>query len=298
MKGVDPVPAADGRDTEGGRATGSRPEELRSEIEQTRDDLAYDVDRLADHTVPSRVVGRKLAGVRERTRSVADRVMGARGLRTRLDAGHRFGCRRQGPGCRGQGRREGTGDGAEHRRDRTRDAGRSGPEDPRQPARSRCHRVRCVGLLVASLLPRPRPRSAPVRRWPTRPRAWSTRPARPGATWPASLPTPPRTLPDRPRTPPGGRRPHRGAGEGVRPLHSGADHARGELGPRDGPRTVRWSWSTPGRSAGRISFEDDLPCDVRATALIRACVKTTLPAAIEGRGRRLTSCVVSRGARF
>ena len=57
---------------------GSRPEELRNEIDQTREELAYDVDRLADHTVPSRVVGRKLAGVKERTRSVADKVMGAR----------------------------------------------------------------------------------------------------------------------------------------------------------------------------------------------------------------------------
>lgn len=57
---------------------GSRPEELRSEIERTREELAGDVDRLADHTVPSRVVGRKLAGVRERARSVTDKVMGPR----------------------------------------------------------------------------------------------------------------------------------------------------------------------------------------------------------------------------
>jgi vacuolar-type H+-ATPase subunit H len=57
---------------------GSRPEELRNEIEQTREELAYDVDRLADHTVPSRVVGRKVASVKERARSVANRVMGAR----------------------------------------------------------------------------------------------------------------------------------------------------------------------------------------------------------------------------
>jgi hypothetical protein len=57
---------------------GSRPEELRSEIERTREELTYDVDRLADHTVPSRVVGRKVAGVKARARSVADRVMGAR----------------------------------------------------------------------------------------------------------------------------------------------------------------------------------------------------------------------------
>jgi ElaB/YqjD/DUF883 family membrane-anchored ribosome-binding protein len=57
---------------------GSRPEELRSEIERTREELTYDVDRLADHTVPSRVVGRKVAGVKARARSVADKVMGAR----------------------------------------------------------------------------------------------------------------------------------------------------------------------------------------------------------------------------
>jgi len=57
---------------------GSRPEELRSEIEQTRDELAYDVDRLADQTVPSRVVGRKWEGVKGRARTVADKVIGAR----------------------------------------------------------------------------------------------------------------------------------------------------------------------------------------------------------------------------
>jgi hypothetical protein len=57
---------------------GSRPEELRSEIEQTRDELTYDVDRLADHTVPSRVVGRKWEGVKGRARAAADTVMGAR----------------------------------------------------------------------------------------------------------------------------------------------------------------------------------------------------------------------------
>jgi hypothetical protein len=56
---------------------GSRPEELRSEIEHTREELAHDVDRLDDHTVPSPVVGRKLAGVKERARSIADKVMGA-----------------------------------------------------------------------------------------------------------------------------------------------------------------------------------------------------------------------------
>ena len=57
---------------------GSRPDELRSEIEQTRGELAYDVDRLADHTVPSRVVGRKWEDAKERARSAADKVMGAK----------------------------------------------------------------------------------------------------------------------------------------------------------------------------------------------------------------------------
>jgi len=55
---------------------GSRPEELRNEIEQTRGELAYDVDRLADRTVPSRVVERKWEGVKSKARQVSDRVMG------------------------------------------------------------------------------------------------------------------------------------------------------------------------------------------------------------------------------
>jgi uncharacterized protein YjbJ (UPF0337 family) len=57
---------------------GSRPEELRSEIERTREELSYDVDRLADRTVPTRVAGRKWEGAKSRVRSVTDRVMGAR----------------------------------------------------------------------------------------------------------------------------------------------------------------------------------------------------------------------------
>lgn len=57
---------------------GSRPDELRNEIEQTRGELAYDVDRLADHTVPSRVVGRKWQGAKGRARSLTDKVMGTK----------------------------------------------------------------------------------------------------------------------------------------------------------------------------------------------------------------------------
>jgi hypothetical protein len=56
---------------------GSRPEELRTEIEQTREELAYDVDRLADRTSPKRVAQRRWEGVKGRARSVSDRVMGA-----------------------------------------------------------------------------------------------------------------------------------------------------------------------------------------------------------------------------
>jgi hypothetical protein len=57
---------------------GSRPEELRGEIEQTRQELAYDVDRLTDRTSPKRVAQRRWEGVKGRARSVTDRVMGAR----------------------------------------------------------------------------------------------------------------------------------------------------------------------------------------------------------------------------
>jgi uncharacterized protein YjbJ (UPF0337 family) len=57
---------------------GSRPEELRNEIDRTREELAYDVDRLADRTVPTRVAGRKWEGAKSRVRSVTDKVMGSR----------------------------------------------------------------------------------------------------------------------------------------------------------------------------------------------------------------------------
>jgi vacuolar-type H+-ATPase subunit H len=57
---------------------GTRPDEIKDEIEQTRGELASDVDRLADRTVPSRVAERKWEGVKDTARSVADTVMGAR----------------------------------------------------------------------------------------------------------------------------------------------------------------------------------------------------------------------------
>lgn len=57
---------------------GTRPDEIRDEIEQTREELTYDVDRLADRTVPSRVVERRWENVKEKARGVTDKVMGAR----------------------------------------------------------------------------------------------------------------------------------------------------------------------------------------------------------------------------
>ena len=54
----------------------SRPDEIRDEIEYTRQELADDVDRLADRTVPSRVVHRRWEGVKDKVRGVTDSVMG------------------------------------------------------------------------------------------------------------------------------------------------------------------------------------------------------------------------------
>jgi len=66
---------------------GTRPDDIRNEIEQTRDELAYDVDRLADRTVPSRVVERQWEGVKSKARSVTDKVMGARDSATDAASG-------------------------------------------------------------------------------------------------------------------------------------------------------------------------------------------------------------------
>jgi gas vesicle protein len=53
------------------------PDRLRNEIEQTRAELARDVDRLADKTSPARVVERRWDAVKEKVRNVSDRVMGS-----------------------------------------------------------------------------------------------------------------------------------------------------------------------------------------------------------------------------
>jgi hypothetical protein len=46
------------------------------EIEATRKDLVRDVDRLAEHASPTRLVGRRLERMRESVRSFKDRVIG------------------------------------------------------------------------------------------------------------------------------------------------------------------------------------------------------------------------------
>jgi gas vesicle protein len=54
----------------------SEPDEIRDQIEATRQELASDVDRLADRTVPSRVVHRRWEGVKDNVRDVKEKVMG------------------------------------------------------------------------------------------------------------------------------------------------------------------------------------------------------------------------------
>ncbi|GAA1569502.1 DUF3618 domain-containing protein [Actinomadura kijaniata] len=55
---------------------GTSPDEIRSEIERTRAELASDVDRLADHTSPRRIVRRRTTRVRHGLRGVKEQIMG------------------------------------------------------------------------------------------------------------------------------------------------------------------------------------------------------------------------------
>jgi gas vesicle protein len=57
------------------------PDRIRDDIQTTRDDLARDVDMLADRTLPNRVVRRRWTAVRGRMRLVSERVMGTPGYR-------------------------------------------------------------------------------------------------------------------------------------------------------------------------------------------------------------------------
>jgi len=54
----------------------TQPEVIRSQIEGTREDLAYDIDRLADRTSPRRIAQRRWDSMRSRVGTVRDRVMG------------------------------------------------------------------------------------------------------------------------------------------------------------------------------------------------------------------------------
>jgi hypothetical protein len=53
------------------------PDRIRDDIQTTRSELIRDVDALADRTLPNRVVRRRWTQVKERMRSMSDRVMGA-----------------------------------------------------------------------------------------------------------------------------------------------------------------------------------------------------------------------------
>lgn len=55
----------------------SSPEEIQRDIERTRQTLSADVDRLSDKVSPSKVVGRRVEGVKNTATSVKDRVMGS-----------------------------------------------------------------------------------------------------------------------------------------------------------------------------------------------------------------------------
>jgi gas vesicle protein len=52
-------------------------DQIRDDIELTRTQLAHDVDRLADKTVPSRVAQRQWDRAKAKVRGVSDRVMGS-----------------------------------------------------------------------------------------------------------------------------------------------------------------------------------------------------------------------------
>jgi hypothetical protein len=55
----------------------TQPDQIREEIENTRSELAADVDRLADRTSPKRIAERRLGGIKSAVRRTTDRVMGA-----------------------------------------------------------------------------------------------------------------------------------------------------------------------------------------------------------------------------
>ncbi|OHV35645.1 MULTISPECIES: DUF3618 domain-containing protein [Pseudofrankia] len=64
---------------------GERPEEIRSEIEETRDRISAEIDELTDRYSPGRVAGRKVHDARDAAASMRARAgVGAGGIRQRL----------------------------------------------------------------------------------------------------------------------------------------------------------------------------------------------------------------------
>ncbi len=53
------------------------PEQIRAEIDRTRNELSYDVDALADKVTPSKIVQREKNKITDGLRSVRERIMGA-----------------------------------------------------------------------------------------------------------------------------------------------------------------------------------------------------------------------------
>ena len=75
--GSQPAAAADPADPEGGRAMGQSTEELTSQIEDTRQRMASDLDTLQDRVSPSAIVERRKQAVRGGLSAVKDKVMGS-----------------------------------------------------------------------------------------------------------------------------------------------------------------------------------------------------------------------------
>src|SRR4029453_14083230 len=73
--GHSPAPA-DRRDVEGGRPMGEETDQLRREIETTREDLSRNVDALTYKASPSRIVGDRVEGAKSRVSRAKDRVFG------------------------------------------------------------------------------------------------------------------------------------------------------------------------------------------------------------------------------
>jgi Protein of unknown function (DUF3618) len=90
---------------------GQGPEELRAEIERSREDLGRDADALADRVSPRRVVQRRVDRTRSRAGRLRDRVMGVAGSAqdSVVAAAHSATSTVSGSGASGSGSHAGTG---------------------------------------------------------------------------------------------------------------------------------------------------------------------------------------------